>query len=131
MSAIHIISMVGELFSWIGMLCGLPLLIIGLITRAFDRSFIATPIAIVDDLDDNRFAVWSAGGRTCTRALSAHELATITDDQTITGWVSRDDPERMRFERSSPATRVLLTLAIILLAAAALGFIASLLPLFV
>lgn len=131
MSAIEIVGIIGELFSWIGVLSGMPLLVAGLISRAVDRGYVPTTVSFVDDLDDNRFAVWTTGGRTCTRALTAHEVAMSAESATVTGFASPHDPERMRFEQTAPATRVLVTLAAIMLGAAVLGFLASLLPMFV
>ena len=129
MTAVDIAGAVGDLLSWIGLIGGLPLLVIALMIRVSEGAYAPVPVTIVDDLDDRGFALWSVGGRTCTRALTTHEQVVHAEKTSVEGYVSTRDPERMRFDRRSPAVRICLLLAIVLLSAAAIGFLVSLLPL--
>ena len=123
------IGLVGEIIAWVGLIVGLPLLGIGLLTRSVQGPHTRTPIAILDDLDDRPMALWSAGGRTCSRSLTHSEARHLADLPEPFGYVSDRDPERMRVEARSPAERACLTIAIVMLGAAVVGFVASLLPL--
>ncbi|MFB7252020.1 hypothetical protein [Microbacterium sp. NPDC056234] len=129
MNAVDIVGTIGELMSWIGLIAGVPLLILGLMIRVAEGAYAPTSVTIVEGVDDRRFAMWSAGGRTCSRVLSPHEHATRSDDTSVTGYVSTRDPERMRLDRRSAAVRICLVLAAVMLGAAVVGFLASLLPL--
>lgn len=131
MTAVDIVGTIGELISWIGIIAGLPLLIIGLMIRVAEGSYAPVNVTIVEGIDDRRFALWSTGGRTCSRVLSPHEQTTRSDDTSVTGYVSMRDPERMRLDRTSPAVRICFVLAAVMLGAAVIGFVASLLPLVV
>ncbi|WP_243224650.1 hypothetical protein [Microbacterium sp. CIAB417] len=129
MSAVDVVGTIGDLLSWIGVLAGIPLLAIGLMIRLAEGAYAPASVTILDDIDDRSFALWSVQGRTCTRPLSVREHATYADRTTVPGFVSTRDPERMRFEKRSPPVRVCLVLAAVMLGAAILGFLASLLPL--
>jgi len=118
------------MLSWVGAIAGLPLLVVALLLRGRDRGRRPVSVAVVDDLEDRRVAIWSAGGRTYSRPLAVHEELSVTDDGLI-GFCSPGRPDRMHVHQRSPAARACTALAITLLAAAALGFVASLLPLFV
>jgi len=129
MNAVDIVGTVGELMSWIGLIAGVPLLILALMIRVAEGAYAPATVTLVDGVDDRRFAMWSAGGRTCARVLSPHEQSTRSDGTSVTGYVSTRDPERMRLDRRSPAVRTCFVLAAVMLGAAVVGFIASLLPL--
>lgn len=129
MSTIDVIAMVGEMLSWVGAIAGIPLLVVALVLRGRDRRRQPVGVAVVDDLEDQRVAIWSAGGRTYSRPLAPHEELAVTDDGLV-GFSSPRRPDRMHVQRRSPAARACTALAITLLAAAVLGFAASLLPLF-
>jgi hypothetical protein len=131
MNAVDIVGTIGELISWIGLIAGLPLVIIGLMIRVAEGPYAPVSVTIVDGIDDRQFALWSTDGRTCSRVLSPHEQTTRSDDASVTGYVSTRDPERMRLDRRSPAVRICFVLAGVMLGAAVIGFIASLLPLMV
>lgn len=130
MEIIDGIGVVGEIIAWVGLIVGLPLLGIGLLTRSVQGPHSRTRVAILDDLDDRPMAVWSAGGRTCTRSLTPSEARHLAELPEPVGYVSDRDPERMRVEARSPVERSCVTIAFVMLGAAVLGFIASLLPVF-
>ena len=131
MNAIDIIATIGELISWIGIIAGVPLAIIGLMIRVAEGTYSPVSVTIVEGIGERQFALWSTDSRTCSRVLSPHEQTTRLDGTTVTGYVSIRDPERMRLERRSPAVRICLVLASVMLGAALIGFIVSLLPLMV
>lgn len=129
MSALDVVAMVGEMLSWVGAIAGIPLLVVALVLRGRDRRRRPVGVAVVDDLDDRRVAIWSAGGRTYSRPLALHEELAETDDGLV-GYSSPRRPDRMHAHRRSPAARACTALAVILLATATLGFVVSLLPMF-
>ncbi|WP_460799020.1 hypothetical protein [Microbacterium sp. GXF0217] len=129
MTAVDIVGTIGELISWIGLIAGVPLVIIGLMIRVAEGPYAPASVTIVEGIDDRQFALWSAGGRTCSRVLSPHEQTRRPDDASVTGYVSTRDPERMRLDRRSPGVRICFILAGVMLGASVIGFLASLLPL--
>ena len=131
MNAVDIVGTIGELISWIGVIAGIPLVIIGLMIRVAEGPYSPVSVTIVEGIGDRQFALWSTAGRTCSRVLSAHEQTTRADGTSVIGYVSARDPERMRLDRRSPAVRICFVLASVMLGAALIGFIASLLPLMV
>jgi len=127
---IDAIGVVGEIIAWVGLIVGLPLLGIGLLTRSVQGPHTRTPIAVLDDLEDRPMALWSAGGRTCSRSLTSSEARHVGELPEPFGYVSDRDPERMRVEARSSVERACMTISFVMLGAAVLGFIASLLPVF-
>lgn len=130
MEIIDGIGLVGEIIAWVGLIVGLPLLGIGLLTRSVQGPHTRTPIALLDDLEDRPMALWSAGGRTCSRPLTSSEARHLAELPEPIGYVSDRDPERMRVEARSSVERACSTISFVMLGAAVLGFIASLLPVF-
>lgn len=130
MSAIDIIGIVGELLSWFGAVIGIPFLVAALIFRGADGKRQATNIGIVEDLDRQRVAFWTIGGRTYSRPITERDQLPRDHGTTITGYVSPRHPGRLELHKRSHAERLCATLAITLLSVAVAGFIASLLPIF-
>lgn len=124
------VGVVGEIIAWVGLIVGLPLLGIGLLTRSVQGPHTRTPIAVLDDLEDRPMALWSAGGRTCSRSLTSSEARHLAELPDPVGYVSDRDPERMRVEARASVERASMTISFVMLGAAVLGFIASLLPVF-
>lgn len=130
MQLIDGVGLVGEIIAWVGFIVGLPLLGIALLTRSVQGPYTRTPLAILDDLEDRPMALWSFGGRTCTRSLTSSEARHLADLAQPVGYVSNRDPERMRVEARSAGERASLTISFVMLGAAVIGFVASLLPIF-
>ncbi|MFS0894702.1 hypothetical protein [Microbacterium sp. 179-I 3D3 NHS] len=128
MEIVESIGAVGEVIGWVGLLVGIPLLVIGLLVRAAQGPHTRTAVAVIDDLDDRPMALWSAGGRTCTRPLTAAEARHLAERPDPFAYVSDRDPERMRVEARSASERACTTIALVMLGAALLGFAASFLP---
>ncbi len=127
---IDAVGLVGEIIAWVGLIVGLPLLGIGLLTRSVQGPFTRTSVAVLDDLEDRPMALWSAGGRTCSRSLTASEARHLAELPEPVGYVSERDPERMRVEARSPVERACLTISFVMLGAVVVGFVASFLPVF-
>lgn len=130
MEIIDSIGVVGEVIGWVGLIVGLPLLLIALLTRSVQGRHTRIRITVLEDLEDRPMALWSAGGRTCTRALTPSEARHLADTAEPFGYVSDRDPERLRLEARSPFERACMTISLVMLGAAVLGFAASFLPVF-
>lgn len=124
------IGAVGEVIGWVGLIAGIPLLLIGLLVRALAGSRVRVDITVLEDLEDRPVAVWSTEDRTCTRPLTPGEARHLSELPAPFGYVSVDDPEDMRVDARSSFERACTTISIVMLAAAALGFAASLIPIF-
>lgn len=124
------VGAVGEVIGWVGLIAGVPLLLIGLLVRALQGARTRVAITVLEDLEDRPVAVWSTDDRTCARPLSPGEVRHLSELPTPMGYVSVHDPEDMRLDARSPFERACTTIALVMLGAAALGFAASLLPVF-
>jgi hypothetical protein len=120
-------GMAGELMSWLGLILGLPLLLVALPLRAGERGLVPTEIVIVRDGRTAR-ARWYAAGEFHERELLRHERGHVAGQDFIQGYVGRRDPWVMRLERRTPVTSVLLVLGATLVALGLAGFALSFLP---
>ncbi|MDR7165629.1 hypothetical protein J2X12_003683 [Pseudarthrobacter oxydans] len=130
MSIIDTIGIIGEMLSWIGAIIGIPFLITAVIINAIDGPRSVTKVTIVEDLDQQRIAIWSVKERTYTRHLTSHDDLRDHDSTTVTGYVPERRPDRLHLHKRSHAERLCRTLAITMLSTAAIGFVTSLLPIF-
>lgn len=128
MSITDTIGIIGEMLSWIGAIIGIPFLIAALIIAAIDGPRTPTNVTIVKDLDQQRIAIWSAKERTYTRPLTPRDDLRDHDSTTVIGYVPERRPDRLRLHKRSHPERLCRTLAITMLCTAAVGFLASLLP---
>ena len=124
------IGVVGEVIGWVGLIVGLPLLLIALLTRSIQGGHTRIRITVLEDLEDRPMALWSAGDRTYTRALTPSETRHLADTAEPFGYVADRDPERLRLEARSPFERACMTISFVMLGAAVIGFAASFLPVF-
>jgi hypothetical protein len=124
------IGAVGEIIGWIGLLVGIPLLLVGVLTRTAQGRHTLTKINVLEDLEDQPVALWSTGDRTYTRPLTTSEARHVAELGEPVAYVSDRNPESMRLEARSPFERACTTIALVMLGAAVLGFVASFLPLF-
>lgn len=130
MNAVDTLSLIGELLSWVGILVGIPFLIIMLLIRVIDGRHKPTNITIVAGFDDQQVAFWNAGERTLTCVLPGRPMPSAGSRQELIGYVSQRDPQRMRFEKRHPADKTCGIVAAVMFITAAVGFIVSLLSLF-
>lgn len=128
MSITDIIGIVGEMLSWIGAIIGFPFLVAALIIAAIDGPRTPTNVTIVKDLDQQRIAIWSVKERTYARPLTPRDDLRDHDATTVTGYVPERRPDRLHLHKRSHPERLCRTLAITMLSTAAVGFLASLVP---
>lgn len=129
MSAIDAVGMIGELLSLVGLVAGVPFLVAAVALRRRDGRREPVDVAVVDVLETERVAVWSVGGRTFSRPLTAAEEASDAVAATeVTGYASPRDPHLLALARRSQGERSCTALAATFLGVAAIGFVASLAP---
>lgn len=129
MQLLDTLAIVGEVLSWIGLGVGLPLLAVAVMIRLVEGDWLPVEVAVVER--DGQFIVrWFAGGDFHERMLRRTESST-SDDGWADGFVSANDPSRVRVGEPPHLRRVLRTVGIVFVAVGILGLIISLLPLFV
>ncbi|MEW1980873.1 hypothetical protein AB0333_08090 [Citricoccus sp. NPDC079358] len=117
----------GDLISWIGLLLGLPVLLVGLLLRAREKGLVPTEVVLVAD-GGMLWARWFSAGEFQERPLSGTERAHLAGQDVCRGYVSRRDPSGVRFERRTSATSVCLALGYTFVGLGVCGFVLSLLP---
>lgn len=123
MNQAEIIGVIGEILLWAGVICGMPLLIAGVIIAIAAPRAIEVPLTVVEGVDELPIAFWTVGERTYSAPMSgmrSRRQRLTASGQTL-GYVTSRHPDRLRFERLAPAAGVCLRLAAGLLAAALLG----------
>lgn len=122
-------ALVGEVLSWIGLGVGLPLLLLALLIRAIEGSWVDIEIAVIER-DGEWIARWFAGGDFHERPLTRGESMSAE-----LGWsagvVSENNPDHARLGEPPHGRRVVRTLGIVFAGVGVLGLIVSLVPLFV
>lgn len=127
MTPLETLAMIGEIFSWIGLGIGLPLLLLALAVRAADGPWEAVEIAVVRD-DSGLSARWFAGEDFRERGLR-HDEAGLGEGW-HRGWVSSRRPWRARFSGPPATERICSVLGGMLTGVGILGFAVSWLPVF-
>lgn len=130
MSQGEVIGAIGDILLWSGLLCGVPLLIVGLVLLATSPRMIEVTLTVVEDLDGHPQAFWTVGDHTYSgpmHGMPARGPHRDADGQ-ILGFVSPRRPDRLRFERRAAAAGTCLRLAAALLAAALLGELLGYVP---
>jgi hypothetical protein len=122
-------GLVGDMLALVGLVCGLPLSLIGWLWRSLEGPHLATEIVTVPS-PDGPMAPWYAGGDFHERILRPGELHHVNGQDAHTGFISRTDPSRLRLEAQHRPTIVCLTLGGVFAGVGAVGFAASLIPLF-
>lgn len=129
MSALEIIGMVGEMLSWVGIFVGLPVLGVWLVVRLVMGPYAPTSVMVIDHGEGTREALWTVGERTYSRPMPEPEFLVLARRPEPVGYFSRRDPGRIRFEKYHPVEDVCRPLALVMLAAASVGWLVSMLPL--
>lgn len=117
----------GELLSWIGLVLGLPLLLVGLALRSAERALVPLEVVIVRGPHEP-LARWFAGDDFHERPLYAAERAHYAGRDVCTGYISRRDPSLLRLEPSRPATRACVALGATLTVIGLIGLALSIIP---
>ncbi|GAA1116711.1 hypothetical protein GCM10009670_01730 [Citricoccus alkalitolerans] len=119
--------MAGELISWIGLIIGLPVLLLGLLLRAGEKGLVPTEVVLVAD-GGTLWARWFSAGEFHERPLRGAERSHFASRDFCLGYLDRRDPSVMRLERRRPVARALLALGSTFVILGACGFALSLLP---
>ncbi|QEE61034.1 hypothetical protein FVA74_05180 [Salinibacterium sp. dk2585] len=122
MTTAEAVGIIGELMSWIGGVVGVLCFSVALVLRVAGGKRQPVQVTVVDDLEHRLVAIWTVDDRTYSQAI---DPSIRLPDWTVTGYVSPARPERVAFTRRSQAERIFMTLAIVMLATGAAGFIAS------
>lgn len=130
MEPIDAIAATGELVSWLCLVPGIPLLLVGWLLRARDGAWEPVEIVVVPQ-GDRALARWYAGDGFHQRRLSRGERMRLGADGEHVAQVSERHPARMRLHDHPPFQRMLTVIGAVLTAAGLLGLVLSLLPLFV
>ena len=134
MSPLEVVGMIAELLSIVGLAAGMPFLIAAVVLRWRDGRRQPVDVAVIDVLETERVAVWSLGGRTYSRPVTAAEeasdivTATEATATEVTGYASPRDPRSLAFARRSPGERSCSALAATFLGVAVVGFLVSFAP---
>lgn len=126
MDALDTVAVVGEVVSWVGLGFGIPLLVIGGMIALTEGRWEHVDIAVVAHADHTMLR-WFAGGDFHERPLTAREHAV---DGWHQGYVRVRDPDHARLDR--PVIRKLcITLGMVFTVLGAVGFVLSMIPVFV
>lgn len=117
----------GDLISWIGLILGLPLLLVGMLLRTGEKVLVPTEVVLVMDAG-RLWARWFFAGTFHQRPLRGPESAHLALRDVCLGYVDRRNPSVMRLERRRPVTSVCLALGITFVVLGVFGFALSLLP---
>ncbi|MRG59647.1 hypothetical protein GE115_07145 [Agromyces sp. CFH 90414] len=127
MPASEILSLAVEVLSWVGLGLGVPLAVAALIARLVDAGREEVEVVVVHPQHGEPILRWFAGDELHERAVEPGELDEVADHEDAIGYASGDD---LRFHRRGPATRVLTTVAIVLLAVGTASLVASVVLMF-
>ena len=123
MGVLDLVSVVAEVITWIAFGLGFACLLIAVILRIVDGTWLPTDAVVVDGESGHSTVRWFAGGEFQQRHLSPEERAhvTVPDEQPM--FYRRRSPDRVRFERVRPIRRMFATLTLVLLG---IGVVATL-----
>jgi len=110
---LDVLSLIVELFAWVGLGVGIPLFIAALAARAADRRWHQVEVEVLDRGDGPPVARWFSDAELHERPLSDDEAAAIHDPDAATGFAGPGG--RLRFERHGAPARVLWVLSVVLL----------------
>lgn len=125
MTPIDTFAIVGEVLSWIGLGVGLPLLMIALMVALVEGRWERVDLVVIER-EGTTVIRWFAGGDFHERALAPRER---TSEEWHEGYLRERDPEQLRLQ--PPILRCLFfTIGGIFTGVGAVGFIISMLPVF-
>lgn len=113
---------IAELFTWLGLLLGLLVLLAGVIVRLFEGSW-STAEADVAEIDGDVQLAWlGEDGQVYRRFLDPDERHAIGSADRVTVHYRRDRPLQAHLDKRTHGSRVLVLLGIIL---TAVGIVAA------
>ena len=127
MDAIAVLGSVGDVFAWIGLGIGLPLLVIALIGRVADGHWRGAEVTLIER-PEGTLARWYTAGQFWERPLRGWEAAHWSGHESAPAYVNDHNPQRMRFDAHQPALRAVRGLGITLTAAGIVGLLLSFAP---
>ncbi|AZS39671.1 hypothetical protein CVS54_00984 [Microbacterium oxydans] len=131
MNALDAFGTIAEVLSWIGLGIGLPLLVIVLLVKMHDGSWLPQEVVIVEEQDGRARARWFAAGDFRERPLRSDESAHWRGREEVNAFVSARHPGLMRFEPRRPLLHAFQVLGITLAAVGGCAVVFSVVLLFV
>jgi hypothetical protein len=126
-----LIELLAELFGWFGILAALACFLTVAILRVSRGQWEKTEAVVVDDSTGHQLRWMTVEGELHTRSLDSHERASIADPDELHIHYSRRAPDNIRFEVVGHGEKVLRALGFSFLGLGILGFVVSLVALFV
>lgn len=127
MNPLDVVATIGEVFAWIGLALGVPLLLAGAALRAVHGAWEPVEIAIVT-LGGERRARWFTAGDFRERRLRPGESGLA--DGWHEGFVSTRRPGSARFGSAPAGARLCTSMGWLFATVGLVGFLASWLPVF-
>lgn len=119
------IGEIAELFTWLGLLTGLLVLLAGLVVRLFEGSW-STAEADVAEIDGDVQLAWLGDdGQVYRRFLDPDERHAIGSSEKVTVHFRRDRPLQAHLDKRTHGSRVLVLLGIILTGVGLLAAVAQ------
>jgi alkylhydroperoxidase family enzyme len=118
---------IAELFTWLGLLTGVLVLVLGLVVRLFEGTWL-TAQADADEIDGDVQLAWLADdGEVYRRFLDPDERATVGTADRVTVHYRRGRPLDAHLDKRTHASRVLVLLGTILTAVGVVALVVQLL----
>ncbi|WP_166404778.1 DUF3592 domain-containing protein [Labedella endophytica] len=117
---------ISELFTWLGLLTGVLVLVLALVVRLFEGSWL-TATATVAEIDGDLQLTWTAeDGEVYRRFLDSDERLAAGDVHEVVVHYRRGRPLHTHLDKRTHASRVLVLLGVILMAVGILGAVVQL-----
>ena len=118
---------IAELFTWLGLLTGVLVLVLGLVVRLFEGTWL-TAEADSDEIDGDVQLAWLADdGEVYRRFLDPDERATVGTAERVTVHYRQGRPLDAHLDKRTHASRVLVLLGTILTAVGVVALVVQLL----
>lgn len=118
---------IGELVSWLGLLLGLPFLVVSWALRLRDGDWLPVEVVVVP-VPGGAIARWFAGGDFHERHLGQDERDRLGEGDHQPAYVAERRPWRMEVEPHSPAARTMRIIGLVLVVLGLVGLAVSFLP---
>jgi hypothetical protein len=126
-----LVDLLAELFGWIGLSAAVICFVIVAILRISRGRWEETEGVVVDNANDSQLRWMTTEGELHTRELGPAERAAIRDPDELHIHYKRSAPERISFDPVGHGEKVLRTLGFTFLGMAVIGFVVSIIALFV
>lgn len=126
-----LVDLLAELFGWIGLSAGVICFLVVAILRLSRGRWEETEAVVVDNSNDAQLRWMTTDGELYSRDLTPAERATIHNPDELHLHYKRSDPGRISFDPIGHGEKVFRALGFTFLGMAVLGFIVSIIALFV